>query len=85
MSIAIDAEFCHLLRKDIDYLKRGIERFEDLLPYASSTVQDQWRLQAQARRIFTMEIEILLEKATHSVATSAFQANRRDHSESASW
>ena len=85
MSIAIDAEFCHLLRKDIEYLTRGIERFEDLLPYASAAVQDQWRLQAQARRIFTMELEILLEKATHSVATSAFQASRRDHSESASW
>ncbi len=85
MSIAIDAEFCQLVSKDIEYLKKGIERFEDLLPYASAQVQDQWRLQVQARRAFTMELEILLEKATHSFTTSALQTNRTNHSEMAWW
>ena len=65
MSATGDAEFFQMLKKDIDYLKNGIERFEDLIPHTSAPVQDQWRLQAQARRNFTMELEILLEKAGH--------------------
>jgi hypothetical protein len=63
MSALADAEFLRLLKKDIDYFERTVELFEDLIPRLSAPVQDQWRLQAQSRRNFTLELMILLEKA----------------------
>ena len=70
MSTASDAKFCQLLKTDIEYLKNRADRFEDLLPFTSAAVQDQWRLQAQARRNLALELEILLEKADSSRAAS---------------
>jgi hypothetical protein len=58
-----DAEFLRILKKDIAYYEGAIERFEDVIPYVSSAIQDQWRLQAQVRRNFAMELEILYLKA----------------------
>ncbi len=63
MSAAGDREFLRLLQKDIDYYAQALERFENMIPRVSSTLQDQWRLQAQARRNFALELDILLEKA----------------------
>jgi hypothetical protein len=63
MSAIAEAEFLRLLRKDIDYFERTMESFEELIPYLSAPVQDQWRLQAQSRRNHTLELMILLEKA----------------------
>jgi len=63
MSAASDAEFFQMLKKDIDYFTRAIQRFEDLIPAVCAPVQDQWRLQAQARKNFALELEILLDKA----------------------
>jgi hypothetical protein len=63
MSTAGDAEFFNMLKKDIDYFTRAIQRFEDLIPAVCAPVQDQWRLQAQARKNFALELEILLDKA----------------------
>jgi hypothetical protein len=63
MSALADAEFLRLLKKDIDYFERTVELFEDLIPRLSAPVQDQWRLQAQSRRNFALELMILLEKA----------------------
>jgi hypothetical protein len=63
MSAAGDVEFFQMLKKDIDYLTRAIQRFEDLIPAVCAPVQDQWRLQAQARKNFALELEILLDKA----------------------
>jgi hypothetical protein len=63
MSALADTEFLRLLKKDIDYFERTVELFEDLVPRLSAPVQDQWRLQAQSRRNFTLELMILLEKA----------------------
>jgi len=65
-----DAEFLRLLRKDINYFERAVERFEDLIPHVSAPVQDQWRLQARVRRNFAIELEILLEKAEGSGAAA---------------
>jgi len=62
MSAAGDAEFFKMLKKDIDYFTRAIQRFEDLIPAVCAPVQDQWRLQAQARKNFALELEILLDK-----------------------
>ena len=59
MAIA-DAEFIRLLKKDVDYLRRALERFENLIPSVCAPVQDQWRLQAQSRKDFALELEILL-------------------------
>src|SRR6202051_3747222 len=70
MSAISDAEFLRLLRKDIDYFGRAIDRFEDLIPRVCAPVQDQWRLQAQSRRNFTLELEIILDKAEHCVTAS---------------
>jgi hypothetical protein len=70
MSAIGDAEFLRLLKKDIDYFGRAVERFEDLIPRVCSSVQDQWRLQAQVRRDFALELEILLDKAEECVAAS---------------
>jgi hypothetical protein len=63
MSSIADAEFLRLLKNDIDYFERTVERFEELIPHMSAQVQDQWRLQAQSRRNFALELVILLEKA----------------------
>ena len=68
MSAIGDAEFLRLLKKDVDYFTNAVERFEDLIPRVCATIQDQWRLQAQSRRNFTLELEILLEKAEESVS-----------------
>ena len=57
-----DTEFLQLLKKDIDYYETAVERFEELIPHVSAPIQDQWRLQAQCRRNFAIELEILLEK-----------------------
>jgi hypothetical protein len=67
MSAIGDAEFLRLLKKDIDYFASAVERFESLVPRVCAPVQDQWRLQAQSRRNFAMELEILLDKAEHCV------------------
>jgi hypothetical protein len=66
MSALADTEFLRMLKKDIDYFEQTVELFEDLIPQLSASVQDQWRLQAQSRRNFTLELMILLEKAEHS-------------------
>ncbi len=67
MSAISDAEFVRLLRKDVDYFTRALERFEDLIPDVCAPVQDQWRLQAQSRKDFTLELEILLDKAERCI------------------
>lgn len=67
MSATGDAEFLRLLRKDVDYLTNAVKHFEDLIPRVCATIQDQWRLQAQSRRNFALELEILLEKAEECV------------------
>ncbi len=63
MSALGDKEFLRLLKEDIEYFERVVERFEDLIPRVSAPIQDQWRLQAQARRDFVMDLEILCTKA----------------------
>lgn len=68
MSGADDAEFLRLLKKDVDYFTQAIERFEDLIPRVCASIQDQWRLQAQSRRNFALELEILLDTAEKCVA-----------------
>ncbi len=70
MSAIGDAEFLRLLKKDIDYFAAAIERFEDLIPRVCASIQDQWRLQAQSRRNFALELGILLEKAEECVGAS---------------
>ena len=67
MSAVSDGEFLRLLKKDIEYLERAVERFENLIPQVCAPVQDQWRLQAQTRKDFAFELEILLEKTEHCV------------------
>jgi hypothetical protein len=82
MSALADAEFLRLLKKDIDYFERTVELFEDLIPRLSAPVQDQWRLQAQSRRNYALELMILLEKAEQfagSVLTNGAMTNGRDH------
>jgi hypothetical protein len=64
---ASDAEFVRLLKKDVDYFTRALERFENLIPSVCAPVQDQWRLQAQSRKDFTLELKILLGKAEQCV------------------
>jgi hypothetical protein len=75
MSVIGDAEFLRLLKKDVDYFAAAVERFEDLIPRVCASIQDQWRLQAQSRRNFTLELEILLEKAEECVGTSLAAGN----------
>jgi hypothetical protein len=70
MSAIANTEFLRLLRKDLDYFRRAIERFENLVPNVCAPVQDQWRLQAQARKNFSLELEILLDKAEQCVDLS---------------
>ncbi len=84
MSAAGDAEFLRLLQKDIEYFKRAVERFENLIPRVSAPLQDQWRLQAQARRNFAMELEVLLEKAQQLTGASPTDDTSKKHSDSAS-
>jgi hypothetical protein len=67
MSAVSDGEFLQLLKKDIEYYERALDRFESLIPRVCAPVQDQWRLQAQTRRNFALELEILLEKAEQCV------------------
>lgn len=69
MTAPSDQEFLRLLKQDIEYFKRAVERFENLIPHVSASVQDQWRLQAQARRDFEMNLELLLIKAEAAVGT----------------
>ena len=76
MSAIGDAEFLRLLKNDIDYFTRAVERFESLVPRVCAPVQDQWRLQAQSRRNFALELEILLDKAEHCVTASMNGKNR---------
>ena len=71
MSSIADAEFLRLLKNDIDYFERTVERFEELIPHMSAPVQDQWRLQAQSRRNFALELVILLEKAEQFASSTA--------------
>jgi hypothetical protein len=70
MSASTDAEFLRLLHQDVDYFTRAVERFENLVPSACSSLQDQWRLQAQARKNFTLDLQILLQKAEGCVELS---------------
>jgi len=84
MSAIGDAEFLRLLKSDIDYFGRAIDRFENLIPRVCSSVQDQWRLQAQSRRNFALELEILLEKAEQCVSASVSGGKNKTPSDSAS-
>jgi hypothetical protein len=84
MSAMSDGEFLRLLKKDIDYFESAIDRFEDLIPRVCAPVQDQWRLQAQARRNFSLELEILLEKAEACVNGSVALEKNKKSSDSAS-
>ena len=84
MSAIGDAEFLRLLQKDIEYFERAVERFENLIPRVSAPLQDQWRLQAQSRRNFAMELEVLLEKAQQLTGASARADGSRKHGDSAS-
>jgi hypothetical protein len=83
MSALGDAEFLRLLKKDIDYFARAVERFEDLIPRVCASVQDQWRLQAQSRHNFALDLEILLEKAERCVAASLNGRKNNTHSDPA--
>jgi hypothetical protein len=85
MSAIGDAEFLRLLKSDIDYFGRAVSRFEDLIPRVCASVQDQWRLQAQSRRNFTLELEILLEKAEECVSASVHCGKSKSQSDSASY
>ena len=83
MAAVSDAEFLRLLKKDIDYFGRAVDRFEDLIPQVCAPVQDQWRLQAQSRRDFALELQILLEKAEQCVSASV--GRERDQTGSVSF
>lgn len=74
MSHSTDAEFLRLLKKDVDYFTQAVERFEDLIPGVCAPVQDQWRLQAQSRKNFSLELSILLDKAERCVRASLSNA-----------
>lgn len=80
MSSVGDGEFLRLLKKDIEYYQRAIHRFEELIPRVCAPVQDQWRLQAQSRRNFALELEILLEKAEECVHGSVSAVPEKPHS-----
>jgi hypothetical protein len=77
MSAITDTEFLRLLKKDIDYFRQALQRFENLIPNVCAPVQDQWRLQAQARKNFTLDLEILLDKAEHCVELSLQDVNNK--------
>ena len=55
------------LRRTWTTTRRALERFENLIPDVCAPVQDQWRLQAQARKNFALELEILLDKAERCI------------------
>ena len=78
MSAMTDTEFLRLLKKDVDYFRQAIQRFENLVPSVCAPVQDQWRLQAQARKNFALDLEILLEKAEKCVALSLQDENEQE-------
>jgi hypothetical protein len=82
MSAVSDGEFLRLLKKDIEYFELAVERFEELIPRVCAPVQDQWRLQAQTRRNFALELEILLDKAEHCVNDTVGADKRRSDSAS---
>jgi len=84
MSAVSDGEFLRLLQKDIEYFESAVERFEDLIPRVCAPVQDQWRLQAQSRRNFALELEILLEKAEQCVSGAVALDKTGKHPDSAS-
>ena len=84
MAAVSDGEFLRLLQKDIEYFESAVERFEDLIPRVCAPIQDQWRLQAQSRRNFSLELEILLEKAEQCVSGSVGLDKTRKHPDSAS-
>lgn len=84
MSAVTDAEFLRLLKKDVDYFTRATERFEKLIPSVCAPVQDQWRLQAQARKNFALDLEILLDKAEQCVDLSLQGAQNKKGQDSAS-
>jgi hypothetical protein len=83
MSVAGDEEFFRLLKKDIEYFTRAVERFEDLIPRVCAPVQDQWRLQAQARKNFALDLEILLDKAEQCADPSLQAAGKNTSQNSA--
>jgi hypothetical protein len=85
MSAVSDGEFLRLLKKDIDYYASAVQRFEDLIPRVCAPVQDQWRLQAQSRRNFALELEILLEKAQECASGSVALDRNKKSTETASW
>ena len=70
MSVISDKEFLRLLQMDVDYFAQAVNRFEELVPRVCASLQDQWRLQAQSRRNFTFELQILMQKAEECVKTS---------------
>jgi hypothetical protein len=70
MPATSDTEFLQLLKKDLDYFRQALQRFENLIPDVCAPVQDQWRLQAQARKNFSLDLEILLDKAEKCVNSS---------------
>jgi hypothetical protein len=78
MSAMTDTEFLRLLKKDVDYFRQAIQRFENLVPSVCAPVQDQWRLQAQARKNFALDLEILLEKTEKCVALSLQDTNEQE-------
>jgi hypothetical protein len=82
---ASDKEFFKLLKIDIDYFTRAIERFEDLIPRVCAPVQDQWRLQAQARKTFALDLRILLDKAERCADPSLPDTRGKNTQSSASW
>lgn len=85
MPAASDKEFFKLLKIDIDYFTRAIERFEDLIPRVCAPVQDQWRLQAQARKNFALDLRILLDKAERCADPSLPDTREKNTQSSASW
>ncbi|MGA2412914.1 MAG: hypothetical protein ABSF59_00610 [Candidatus Sulfotelmatobacter sp.] len=84
MAAPSDPEFLRMLQKDIDYYAQALERFENMIPTVSAPLQDQWRLQAQARRNFALELDILLEKALLVAGVRAPQNSNRLTSDLAS-
>jgi hypothetical protein len=74
MSAVAEAEFLRLLKKDIENFERTVDLFEELIPHLSASVQDQWRLQAQSRKNFVLELVILLEKAEESAKSTMVNA-----------
>jgi len=78
MSAMTDTAFLQLLKKDVDYFRQATQRFENLVPNVCAPVQDQWRLQAQARKNFALDLEILLEKTEKCVALSLQDANKKE-------